>query len=132
MNARHARIEAGWATRLALLVSIAWAVTAASFAGANTGARTVSGALPTLEAGSLVQIAHAAAGPVAVDRDHLVWESGPIESDAFQPSLHVRDLATGATKTIATNVNPLFGVASTSRFVFYAQATGKRTALIRV
>jgi len=132
MDARQAGIDAGWAARLALLVSIAWVATAASFAGANTGASTVGVAPPYLRAGSLVQIPHAAAGPVAVDPGHLVWESGPIESDAFQPSLHVRDLATGATKTIATNVNPLFGVASTSRFVFYAQATGKHTALIRV
>ena len=75
---------------------------------------------------------HAAVGPVATDSRHLVWESGPIESDQFQPTLHDRNLAAGATKTLSSNVDPLFGLASTPRFVFYARSSGYSTSVVRV
>jgi hypothetical protein len=69
---------------------------------------------------------------VATDSRHLVWESGPIESDQFQPTLHDRDLSTGATKTLSSNVNPLFELASNSRFVFYARSSANSTSVVRV
>jgi hypothetical protein len=87
---------------------------------------------PHLVAGTLVLAPHAAAGPVAADARDLVWESGPIESDQFQPTLHDRDLSTGTTRTLSSNVDPLFGLASTSGFVFYARSTGNSTSLVRV
>jgi hypothetical protein len=69
---------------------------------------------------------------VATDSRHLVWESGPIESDQFQPTLHDRVLSTGATKTLSSNVDSLFGLASTSRFVFYARSSATKTSVVRV
>jgi len=87
---------------------------------------------PRLAAGTLVVEPHAAAGPVATDSRHLVWESGPIESDQFQPTLHDRNLATGATKALSSNVDPLFGLASTPRFVFYARSSGYSTSVVLV
>jgi hypothetical protein len=87
---------------------------------------------PHLTAGTLVVTSRAAAGPVATDSRHLVWESGPIESDQFQPTLHDRNLATGATKALSSDVDPLFGLASTSGSVFYARSSGNSTSLVRV
>ncbi len=95
-------------------------------------AEATRAAAPRLGPGALVVIKGAAAGPVSADTDHLVWESGPIQSDAFEPDLHDRVLSTGTTRTIAKNVDPLFGVASTSQFVFYARTSGKQTALLEV
>lgn len=110
---------------------------ASACAGGHTQAVPVStGATathsPHLTAGTLVIEDHAASGPVATDPRHLVWESGPIESDQFQPSLHERDLASGTTKTIASNVNSLFGLASTTHFVFYAQSSASSTSVVRI
>ncbi len=119
---------------VALLVS-ALLVASAGARDLGTGpesAASTQTTMPRLGHGALVVVPHAAAGPIGVDANHLVWESGPIESDAFQPLLHDRTLSTGATRTIAGNVNPLFGVASTSRFVFYAQGSGAQISLIEV
>jgi hypothetical protein len=87
---------------------------------------------PRLATGVLVVTPHAAAGPVAADSHNLVWESGPIESDAFQPTLHDRNLSTGATRTLSGNVDPLFGLASTARFVFYARSSGNSTSVVQI
>jgi hypothetical protein len=110
---------------------------ASSGAAASKGHATLFAAAirtpsPHLGTGTLVVAPHQAAGPVSADSRNLVWESGPIESDAFQPTLHDRNLATGRTRTLSGNVDPLFGLASTSSFVFYARGTGYSTAVVRV
>jgi hypothetical protein len=79
----------------------------------------------------LIVTHHAAAGPVAVDARNLVWESGPLEAETLLPSIHDRDLADGTTKTFAGTVDPLFGIASTSRFVFFARSSGNSTTVLQ-
>jgi hypothetical protein len=86
---------------------------------------------PRLASGALVVTTHAAAGPVSADSRHLVWESGPIESETLSPSIHDRNLATGSTRTFPGTVNPLWGLASTSRFVFYARTSGNSVSVVR-
>ncbi len=81
---------------------------------------------------TLVVSTHTAIGPVAASQGHLVWESVPLESAASVPTLRDRNLTTGKTRTLAAGVDPLFGVAATSRFVFYARSSGRSTSLIRV
>ena len=102
---------------------------AQTFAGMATATRSSA---PRLGAGVLVAVSGAAAGPVGSDPRHLVWESGPIETDSTQPVLHDRVLSTGATRVIARRVDPLFGVASTARRVFFARTAGGRTQLLEV
>ena len=80
--------------------------------------------------GALASFSGAAAGPVGSDRGHVVWESGPLEADSSQPILHDRTLSTGTTRTIARKVDPLYGVASTARWVFFARTTGSGTQLL--
>jgi hypothetical protein len=55
---------------------------------------------------------------VAVDRDHIVWEPGPLEGE-FPTTLVQQDLRSGSTVTLAGNVAPLFGLASTTDWVVY-------------
>jgi hypothetical protein len=74
---------------------------------------------------------HAAVGPVAASARDLVWESGPLEAETLSPSLQDRNLATGSTRTFAGTVNPLFGLASTSRFVFFVRSSGNSTNVVR-
>jgi hypothetical protein len=74
---------------------------------------------------------HSAAGPVAADSRNLVWESGPLEAETLSPSIHDRDLATGVTRTFSGTVDPLFGLASTSRFVFFVRSSGNSTTVVR-
>jgi hypothetical protein len=87
---------------------------------------------PLLAPGVLVAAHGTATGPVGSDGNHLVWESGPLETDSSQPILHDRTLPTGVTKTIARKVDPLYGVASTTRWVFFARTTAGGTELLRV
>jgi hypothetical protein len=86
---------------------------------------------PRLRAGTLVVTHHAAAGPVSADSRNLVWASGPLEAETLSPSIHDRDLATGSTTTFAGTVDPLFGLASTSRFVFFARSSGNSTTVVQ-
>ena len=104
--------------------------------GTNSSLAGVAGAThtpsPRLTAGTLVVNPHEAVGPVAVDAHDLVWESGPLEDEtSVSPSLHDRDFATGSTRTFPGAVDPLFGLASTSRFVFFARSTGNGATVVR-
>ena len=87
--------------------------------------------LRDLAVGTLVVTHHSAAGPVAADSRNLVWESGPLEAETLSPSIHDRDLATGVTRTFSGTVDPLFGLASTSRFVFFVRSSGNSTTVVR-
>jgi hypothetical protein len=70
-------------------------------------------------------------GPIAVGGGYLVWERGgrqaPVASVLIQ-----RDLRTGRTKRLATGVAPVYGVASTSRWIVYARQVGLYTRLLAV
>ena len=55
---------------------------------------------------------------VAVDRHHVVWEPGPLEGE-FSSTLVQRDLRSGRTVTLARNVAPLFGLASSTHWIVY-------------
>jgi hypothetical protein len=55
---------------------------------------------------------------VAVDRYHVVWEPGPLEGE-FSTTLVQRDLRSGHMTTLARNVEPLFGLASSTEWVVY-------------
>ena len=126
----------GAATRRWALLGLAAAVISVASAAAGEGpaagfasaTRTKS---PPLASGTLVVAPHAATGPVAVDPHHLVWESGPLASSAFEPTLHDRNLVTGATRTLSSDVDQGFGLASTSRYVFYARSSGNSIQLVR-
>jgi hypothetical protein len=55
---------------------------------------------------------------VAVDRRHVVWEPGPLEGE-FSSTLVQWDPRSGRTVTLAPNVAPLFGLASSTHWVVY-------------
>ena len=125
---------------VALIVAVLSATTACGSSGNATGeseafpdlATAIHVPAPNLESGVLAVVSGAAAGPVSSDADHVVWESGPIETDSIQPILHDRVLSTGTTTTIARKVDPLYGVASTTDWVFFARTSPRGTQLLRV
>jgi hypothetical protein len=83
---------------------------------------------PSLRPGPLVVVKGKAIQAVAADRNHLVWETAPLEggdhdtreADKEAPALVERRLDTGATRVLATNVEPHYGLASTANWVVYA------------
>lgn len=125
---------------IALIVAVS-ALGASACGGSTAGRSTTSFAgladatrvpAPVIAPGVLASFSGAAAGPVGSDRGHVVWESGPLEADSSQPILHDRTLSTGTTRTIARKVDPLYGVASTTRWVFFARTTASGTQLLRI
>jgi hypothetical protein len=60
----------------------------------------------------------------AADQHHVVWETGPVEEEDVPTSLLQRDLATGTTTRLARNIYPAYGLASTRRWVVYAEGNG--------
>jgi hypothetical protein len=113
----------------------------ASACGSSTAARSTTSLAaladatrvpaPVIGPGVLASFSGTAAGPVGSDGGHVVWESGPLETDSSQPILRDRTLSTGTTRTIASKVDPLYGVASTARWVFFARTTVSGTQLLR-
>jgi hypothetical protein len=134
------RVDPGRSQFLLLMAAIVLGTAACG--GSSTGAAVpdappgladaTRAAAPELGGGVLVVVSGAAAGPVGSDADHVVWESGPLETDSIQPVLHDRVLSTGKTTTIARKVDPLYGVASTTRSVFFARTAPGGTQLLRV
>lgn len=57
--------------------------------------------------------------PIAVSRGFLVWEAGPVNDETVPTNLRQRDLRTGRTRTLASNIDPTFGIASTTGWVVY-------------
>jgi hypothetical protein len=133
---RSPRVRWGAAIGRCAPLGLAAALIGASSAAAGEGPAAGFAAAtrtkpPPLASGALVVAPHAATGPVAVDPHHLVWESGPLASNAFEPTLHDRNLVTGVTRTLSSGVDPGFGLASTSHYVFYARSSGNSTQLVR-
>jgi hypothetical protein len=86
-------------------------------------ARATTASPPQLADSVLVRVEGSAVGALAVDSTHIVWESGPIQSDDFQPSVYERDLETHRVRVLAKDADPLYGLASTAGWVFYARRT---------
>ena len=84
-----------------------------------------------LEAGPLILALKAAAAPVAVDSRYLVWERGDPEGEG-ETDLLQRDLRTGWTVTLARNVRPIDGVASTPEWVVYGGVGGVNGKLVAI
>ena len=64
-----------------------------------------------------------APGPIALDPGHVVWLVGSYEGETGPDLVVERDLATGRTRTLDTNVNRGYGVASTTDWVVYGKDT---------
>ena len=94
-----------------------------------TGARTRAQSVrptPRPQAGRpLVVVPGKAVERVAADAHHVVWEAGPLESGNEPSRLFERSLAGGRARLLAANVDPGYGLASTSRWIVYAGA-GRR------
>jgi hypothetical protein len=65
----------------------------------------------------------------AADSRHLVWVAGGVEEEDHPVEVRQRDLAMNRVSTLARDVDPGFGLASTSRWVVYGQG-GPPTRLI--
>jgi hypothetical protein len=88
--------------------------------------------LPTgraLPPGPLLMTRGSAVGPVAVDARHVVAVVGPIEAENAVPRLVQRELPRGRTTTLAPDVDPTQGLASTAKWVVYATSSGVLTAI---
>jgi hypothetical protein len=88
--------------------------------------------LPTgrpLPPGPLLVTRGSAVGPVAVDARHVVAVVGPIETENAVPRLIQRELPRGRTTTLAGDVDPTQGLASTAKWVIYATSSGVLTAI---
>jgi hypothetical protein len=140
MGSRSPRVRCAAASRRlvpALLALVLMSAASGCARGSSAPATPPAGAAairtpaPQLADGVLVVTHRAAAGPVAVDARNLVWESGPLEAETLLPSIHDRDLATGVTRTFAGTVDPLFGLASTARSVFFARSSRNATTVVR-
>jgi hypothetical protein len=83
----------------------------------------------TLPPGPLLVMRGSAVGPLAVDARHVVAVVGPIEAETATPRLVQRELPRGRTTTLAADVDPTQGVASTTEWVVYASSTGAMTAV---
>jgi hypothetical protein len=68
-------------------------------------------------------------GPVAVDAGHVVAVVGPIEAENAVPRLVQRELPRGRTTTLARDVDPTQGLASTTDWVAYATSNGALVAI---
>jgi hypothetical protein len=85
-----------------------------------------------LKPGALVVTPELAVRAIAIDRRYLVWVDGPLYAENRPTSLRQRDLATGRTITLAHDVDPGFGIASTTHWVVYAVSPAGRTLLVAV
>lgn len=88
--------------------------------------------LPTgrpLPPGPLLLTRGSAVGPVAVDARHVVAVVGPIEAENAVPRVVQRELPRGRTTTLAGDVDPTQGLASTAKWVMYATSSGALTAI---
>jgi hypothetical protein len=68
-------------------------------------------------------------GPVAVDARHVVAVVGPIEAENAVPRLVQRELPRGRATTLASDVDPTQGLASTTDWVAYATSSGRLIAI---
>jgi hypothetical protein len=82
-----------------------------------------------LPPGPLLVMRGSAVGPVAVDARHVVAVVGPLEAENAAPRLVQRELPRGRTTTLAADVDPAQGLASTAKWVIYATASGALTAI---
>jgi hypothetical protein len=88
--------------------------------------------LPTgrpLPPGPLLVTRGSAVGPVAVDARHVVAVVGPVEAANALSRLVQRELPRGRTTTLAGDVDPTQGLASTADWVVYATWSGALTAI---
>jgi hypothetical protein len=70
-----------------------------------------------------------AVGPVAVDARYVVAVVGPVEVESTVPRLVQRELPRGRTRTLAGDVDPTQGLASTRDWVIYVTSSGALTAI---
>jgi hypothetical protein len=84
---------------------------------------------PALRPGRLVEAPEVFAFKSAADSRHLVWVAGGVEAEDHPAEVRQRDLATNQVSTLARDVDPGYGLASTTRWVVYAQG-GPPTRLI--
>jgi hypothetical protein len=56
----------------------------------------------------------------AADQNHVVWETGPIEDSGVRTALLQRELGSARRTTLALDVFPPYGLASTAGWVVYA------------
>jgi hypothetical protein len=101
-------------------------------AGFDPASFTRATALPagrSLPPGPLFATRGSAVGPVAVDARHVVAVVGPVEAENAVPRLVQRELPRGGTTTLAGDVDPTQGLASTAKWVVYVTSAGALTAI---
>lgn len=104
----------------------------AARAGFDPVSFTRAAALPPrrrLPTGPLLVARRSAVGPVAVDVRHVVAVVGPIEAEDTLPRLVQRELPRGPARTLARDVDPTQGLASTAEWVAYATSRGRLAAI---
>ena len=74
------------------------------------------------QAGRAIQLAGAAANALSIDGTSVLWETLPGEASG-SAALVDRNLLTRRMRTVARNVAPLYGLASTTTSIVYATAT---------
>jgi hypothetical protein len=67
-------------------------------------------------------------GPIGLDEQHLVWESGRHEGEALATSLYLRDRRSRETRIVARGTDSTFGLAAAAGWIVFARAasTGER------
>ncbi len=86
---------------------------------------------PSLTPGVLVKTTERFHFRVAADLNHLLWMTGPLEARVAPTVLMQRDLRSKRSATLAVDVDPGFGLASTTGWVTYAE-TGPEPRLLAV
>lgn len=86
---------------------------------------------PSLAPGVLVKTTERFHFRVAFDPNHVVWVTGPLQARIAPTVLMQRDLRSKRSTTLAVDVDPGFGLASTTGWVAYAD-TGSESRLLAV
>jgi hypothetical protein len=89
---------------------------------------SATGLPPALRLGRLVEAPGLFVFRAAADARHLVWVAGGVEDDRPAEVIQ-RELGTERATTLARGVDPAYGLASTTRWVVYAQ-DGPRMRLV--
>ncbi|MGH2945471.1 MAG: hypothetical protein ACRDPC_04295 [Solirubrobacteraceae bacterium] len=92
---------------------------------------SASAPAPPLPPGAFAVTAGTVVYQAAADRNHVVWETGPVQGAGPRTALLQRDLRSGRRTTLALEVFPGYGLASTTGWVVYAEGLeGRRLVAI--
>jgi hypothetical protein len=92
---------------------------------------SASAPAPSLPPGVFAATAGTVVYQAAADRNHVVWETGPVQGAGARTALLQRDPRSRRRTTLALDVFPAYGLASTTGWVVYAEGLeGRRLVAI--